>query len=112
MDRTGSTLSADTETDERRKYEDRALRHEMQLPLRYRVEGQKDWSAGETLNLSESGLLFSSDDILEINTRVEITFQTVSVPMLQSSTRSADVVRRVLNNWPETRPIFGVRFRT
>ena len=110
MDRTGTMLS--TETAERRKYEDRALRHELQLPLRYRVAGQKDWSTGETLNLSESGLLFSSDDILEINTRVEITFQTVSVPMLQSSTRIADVVRRVLNNWPETRPIFGVRFRT
>ena len=110
MDRTGSTVS--TETTERRKYEDRALRHEMLLPLRYRIEGQAEWSAGEALNLSESGLLFSSDDILEINTRVEITFQTISVPMLQSSTRIADVVRRVLNNWPETRPVFGARFRT
>jgi hypothetical protein len=110
MDRTESSVT--TETAERRKYEDRALRHELQLPLRYRVEGQKDWSAGQTLNLSESGLLFSSDDILEINTRVEITFQTMGVPMLQSSTRIADVVRRVLNNWPETRPIFGARFRT
>ena len=110
MDRTGSTVS--TETTERRKYEDRALRHEMQLPLRYRIEGKKEWSAGETLNLSESGLLFSSDDILELNTRVEITFQTMGVPMLQSSTRIADVVRRVLNNWPETRPVFGARFRS
>lgn len=110
MDRTDSSVS--TETAERRKYEDRALRHELQLPLRYRVEGQKDWSAGQTLNLSESGLLFSSDDILEINTRVEITFQTMGVPMLQSSTRIADVVRRVLNNWPETRPVFGARFRS
>lgn len=110
MDRTGSTVS--TETTERRKYEDRALRHQMQLPLRYRIEGQEEWSAGETLNLSESGLLFSSDDILEINTRVEITFQTMGAPMLQSSTRIADVVRRVLNNWPETRPVFGARFRT
>jgi hypothetical protein len=32
--------------------------------------------------------------------------------MLSSSTRLAQIVRRVLNNWPETRPAFGARFHS
>ena len=89
---------------------ERAVRHPLQLPLRYRLEGQEDWSPGETMNLSESGVLFSSAQMLEVNSKVEITFQTTGVPLLKSSKRSAYVVRRVLNNWPETQPIFGARF--
>lgn len=88
----------------------RAIRHPLQIPLRYRLEGQEEWSSGETLNLSESGLLFSSGQMLEVNSRVEITFQTSGTPLLKSSQRVAHVVRRVLNNWPETRPVFGARF--
>lgn len=91
---------------------ERAERHALQIPLRYRLEGQKEWSLGETVNLSESGILFSSDLLLEVNDRLEITFQTIGVPMLSSSTRLARVVRRVLSNWPETRPTFGARFHS
>jgi len=88
------------------------VRHALQLPLRFRVEGEQEWTPGETLNLSESGVLFSSDQMLEVNTKVEITFQTKGAPMLQTSTRLAEVVRRVLSNWPETRPVFGAKFRS
>jgi hypothetical protein len=88
----------------------RALRHELQIPLRYRLEGQKDWAAGETINMSESGLLFTSDQLLEINDRVQITFQKIDTPQIKSSTRLAKVVRRTLSNWPETRVKFGARF--
>jgi hypothetical protein len=88
----------------------RAERHALQIPLRYRIEGQKDWSMGETVNLSESGILFSSESLLEIDTRLEITFQTSGVPLLSSSTRLARVVRRILSNWPETRPTVGAMF--
>lgn len=91
---------------------ERAERHALQIPLRYRLEGQEEWSPGETVNLSETGILFSSDSILEINDRLEITFQTTGVPLLSSSTRVARVVRRVLNNWPETRPAFAARFHS
>lgn len=110
MDRTSSTVSSDTS--ETKKWMERAVRHALQLPLRFRLEGQEDWTPGETLNLSESGVLFSSDQMLEVNTKVEITFQTNGSPMLQTSTRVAEVVRRVLSNWPETRPVFGARFRS
>lgn len=91
---------------------ERAERHALQIPLRYRLEGQEDWSLGETVNLSESGILFSSESLLELDMRLEITFQTSGTPMLSSSTRVAQVVRRTLSNWPETRPTVGARFRS
>jgi hypothetical protein len=90
----------------------RAERLELRLPLRYRLRGQDDWSSGETVNVSETGLLFSSDNALEVDTRLEITFQTDGDLLLRSSKRDAHVVRRVLNNWPETRPMAGARFHT
>ncbi|HEX4606207.1 MAG TPA: PilZ domain-containing protein [Candidatus Angelobacter sp.] len=88
----------------------RALRHELNIPLRYRLEGQQDWSSGEAINMSESGLLFTSDQLLEIDARVQITFQKIDTPQVQSSTRLARVVRRTLSNWPETQVKFGARF--
>ena len=95
-----------------RKWVERAQRHALQIPLRYRLEGQQDWTRGEAVNLSESGILFSTESLLEIDTRIEITFQSSGTPMLSSSTRLAQIVRRVLNNWPETRPAFGARFHS
>jgi hypothetical protein len=88
----------------------RALRHELHIPVRYRLEGHADWSTGEAINMSESGLLFSSDELLEIDTKVQITFQSIDTPQVKSSTRLARVVRRTLSNWPETRIKFGARF--
>jgi PilZ domain len=88
----------------------RAVRHELHIPLRYRLEGRQDWRAGEAINMSESGLLFSSNEMLEVDSRVQITFQGTDIPMVQSSTRLARVVRRNLSNWPETRIFFGAKF--
>ncbi len=100
------------ETRDGRILVDRAVRHELRIPMRYRLEGRQDWCAGESINMSESGILFSSDDLLEVDARLEITFQTSGAPLLQSSTRQAFVVRRTLSNWPETRLVFGARFRS
>jgi hypothetical protein len=86
------------------------MRHELNIPLRYRLEGQDNWAAGEAINMSESGLLFTSDQLLEVDTRVQITFQSTDTPQVKSSTRLARVVRRTLSNWPETRVKFGARF--
>jgi len=55
-------------------------------------------------------MLFSSDQLLDVDARIEITFQYSGTPMLQSSTRIIQVVRRVLSSWPETDPVFGARF--
>ena len=89
---------------------DRATRHELRVPLRYRIAGNEDWSMGETINMSESGLLFSSNELLELDASLEITFQTTGAPLLERTTRRAQVVRRTLNNWPETRLIFAAKF--
>jgi hypothetical protein len=88
----------------------RALRHQLHIPLRYRLEGQEDWSSGEAIDMSESGLLFSSDHLLEVHDKVQITFQNAETPEIKSTMRLARVVRRTLSNWPETRVKFGARF--
>lgn len=98
------------DADPRRPIVERALRHELRVPLRYRREGQKEWILAESINMSSSGLLFSANELLEIDARVEITFQTSGPPLLDRSTRVATVVRRVLNNWPETRLVFGAKY--
>ena len=87
----------------------RAVRHELKIPMRYRVEGEQEWSPGEAINMSESGLLFSSNQLLEIDARLQVTFQNGD-PLISSSTRLVRVVRRMLSNWPETRVMFGARF--
>jgi hypothetical protein len=101
-----ATLEAQQETAVRA----RAIRHELRIPLRFRLEGEQNWQPGEAINMSESGLLFSSDEMLEIDARVQITFQQSEAPMMKSSMRLARVVRRMLSNWPETRMMFGAKF--
>lgn len=98
------------ESPDRKRWAARAPRHELRIPFRYRLQGQKDWRPGETVNISKSGLLFSSDEVLEVDAKVEIIFQTSGVALLHSSTHWALVVRRMLSNWPETRLVFGARF--
>ncbi|HLW54004.1 MAG TPA: PilZ domain-containing protein [Candidatus Angelobacter sp.] len=91
---------------------ERAERHQLRIPLRFRPEGTEEWFPGETINMSETGVLFCSEEMIEIEARLEITFQTTGIPMLQSSTRRAFIVRRTLANWPDTRLMFGARFRS
>src|SRR5215471_8498540 len=97
---------------QRSSEKDRAVRYALKIPLRYRISGNKKWVAGETINMSTSGVLFSAEELLELNTILEITFQASEPRLLASSTRRAEVVRRVLNSWPEeTRPVFGAKFK-
>jgi PilZ domain-containing protein len=81
---TRSGISRGAETG--RPMVERALRHELRIPVRYRREGQEQWVPAEAINMSSSGLLFASNELLEIDTRVEITFQTSDPPLLQRST--------------------------
>lgn len=107
---TNAPLGGVKEKQEPRKIVDRAERRQMRIPFRYRRPGNEEWSLGETLNISESGLLFSSNELLELDARLEITFQTSGEIILERSTRGAAVVRRILSNWPETQLLFGARF--
>jgi len=42
---------------------ERAVRYSLQIPIRFWVSGNKKWTAGETVNLSKSGALFSSEEL-------------------------------------------------
>ena len=50
----------------------RAQRFQLQLPLKYRRLDEEKWHAGETRNISRSGLLFQAEDILQPNVMLEI----------------------------------------
>jgi hypothetical protein len=93
-----------------RLFVDRANRRELRIPIRFRRAGTEDWLMGETINLSESGLLFTANELLEVDTRLEITFQISGTPLIARSTRVARIVRRMLSNWPETRIMFAVAY--
>ncbi len=50
----------------------RARRFNLHLPLRYRPLGEQSWRPGTTENISRSGLLFRSQELLLPNVQVEI----------------------------------------
>ena len=50
----------------------RAQRFHIQLPLRYRRLGEKEWHVGETENISRSGMLFQADEMLQPSAQLEI----------------------------------------
>lgn len=50
----------------------RAQRFQLHLPLRYRRLGETQWHVGTTENISRSGLLFHTDDLLQPNCQLEI----------------------------------------
>jgi len=51
----------------------RARRFNLHLPLRYRPLGEKSWRPGTTENISRSGLLFQSQELLHPNALLEIS---------------------------------------
>ncbi len=50
----------------------RAQRFQLHLPLKYRRIDEEKWHAGETRNISRSGLLFQAEDPLQPNVILEI----------------------------------------
>ena len=50
----------------------RAQRFQLRLPLRYRRLGEPQWHVGTTENISRSGMLFGTDDVLQPNSQLEI----------------------------------------
>lgn len=50
----------------------RAQRFQLHLPLRYRQLGESQWHVGTTENISRSGMLFHTDDVLQPNSQLEI----------------------------------------
>jgi len=50
----------------------RAQRFHLHLPLKYRRLDEEKWHAGETRDISRSGLLFQAEDLLQPNVLLEI----------------------------------------
>ena len=50
----------------------RAQRFQLHLPLRYRRLGESQWHEGTTENISRSGMLFKTDELLQPNAQLEI----------------------------------------
>ena len=53
----------------------RAQRFDIQLPLCYRASGETAWHDGRTQNISHTGLLFWVEQLMEVHTPVEISFE-------------------------------------
>ena len=91
----------------------RATRFPLHLPVRYRPVGEPEWHQGQTENISHTGALFSAEDLLPVDTRVEFR-------LVLSTTAGGDkqqhpevsglgrVVRTVMPAGSQARPGFAV----
>lgn len=52
----------------------RAERFPVHTPLRYRLSGDIDWREGRTENISCTGVLFRAEEMLAIDTAIEMQF--------------------------------------
>ena len=68
---TNLTASAEPKTVQNSK--ERARRFSVQMPMRYRVNGQKRWWRGTTDNVSRSGVLFRGELAAVPNTALEMS---------------------------------------
>jgi hypothetical protein len=73
--------------------------------LRFRVLDENAWRVGRTINVSKSGMLFTSHEPLEIGTVLELDFRSG-----EPGPRRGVVVRRVLMRWPDLNPLAAIRF--
>jgi PAS domain S-box-containing protein len=69
----------------------RAQRFYLQLPLRYRRLGEKEWHVGTTENISRSGMLFEADEVLQPSSQLEIN---LVLPQEIAGLSSTEVVCR------------------
>ena len=77
--------------------------------LRFRLQDEDRWRNGRTVNVSRSGLLFSSAQSLEIGTVLEINLELQEL-VGSENLRHGVVVRRVLMAWPDVDTLVAIRF--
>jgi len=69
----------------------RAQRFVIHLPVRYRIAGSPSWQSGTTANISASGVLFSAEQPLAVNTAIDLV---ITLPDTGRSAVSGEVVGR------------------
>ncbi len=67
----------------------RAMRFPMTAPIRYRTVGSSDWNAGMTLNISRSGVLFTSEGEISPGMVIEMW---MALPPAFDSKQGAELV--------------------
>jgi CheY-like chemotaxis protein len=90
----------------------RARRFNLHLPLRYRLLGEDSWRQGTTENISRSGLLFQSQELLQPNAQVEINL--VLPPEIAGLAATevlcrGEVVRSIGSQDPEMSPALAAK---
>jgi PilZ domain-containing protein len=53
----------------------RAQRFEIRVPLLYRTRGETAWREGRTVNISHTGVRFWTDQLLEVQTPIELSLK-------------------------------------
>ena len=71
----------------------RAQRFTLQMPVRYRLGGERGWRHGETENVSSSGVLFRSQRAAEAGTLLELC---LILPALSSGAAAQVICRGVI----------------
>jgi hypothetical protein len=90
----------------------RAQRFYIQLPLRYRRLGEKEWHVGTTENISRSGMLFEADELLQPAAQLEINLVLPAEIAGLSSTEvvcRGEVVRTVEHRGETVSPALAAR---
>jgi PAS domain S-box-containing protein len=90
----------------------RAQRFHIQLPLRYRRLGEKQWHVGATENISRSGMLFQADEPLQPSAQLEINLVLPQEIAGLSSTEvvcRGEVVRTVEHRGETVSPVLAAR---
>jgi hypothetical protein len=89
------------------KGSERAFRFALPLPLRYRSRGARRWRDGRIENISRTGVLFSTEELLDLRTRLEMRFVLPVGTFSPAVMCRGHVVRTVLPSGPEAFPRFA-----
>ncbi|MBZ5513351.1 MAG: PilZ domain-containing protein [Acidobacteriia bacterium] len=90
----------------------RAQRFDLQLPLRYRAVGEAAWHEGRTDNISQTGVFFSAEWLMAVDTQIEISFVTLvglSGETVAEIICQGEVVRMVVPATMDTQPGLAAR---
>lgn len=91
----------------------RAERFQFEIPLHFRRSGEFGWLVGRTKNLSRSGALFQTPQIMEVNTPIELRFTApaeIGVEAGEVVSCEAKIVRVLPPASPDTRPLLAAKF--
>ena len=90
----------------------RAQRFDLQLPLKYRLIGDRSWRRGTTENISRSGLLFQAEEAIPATVQLEINLALPTEIAGLAATEvvcRGEVVRMVKGDGPSTNPTLAAK---